>query len=199
MQQKRIVSKQQQERYDWDYRLVQLSLSGDETAWEMLYEKAYPLAIGTVYKADPCHMLCAEDVEEIAAEALLKCYQKREEFEARNLFSTWVGGFAKKITKQYQSKYHQRLKKEQTVYYESLPATADPLYIVLRKERNYYMWLALETMEEPGRSLFLWYQMDACTKAQARRRTGVKGQDMEEKAQRAILQYQRDFWHMYPG
>lgn len=195
----RIVSKQKQDRYDWDHRLVQLSLEGDEKAWEMLYDDAYAKARGAAYNADPYRILHAEDVEEIAREALEKCYQKREQFRPENLFSTWVGGFARNITKRYQGKYYRRFKKEQVIYYESLPENADPLRLLLRKERNYYMWLTLEMMEEPGRSLFMWYQLKDISKAQARKKAGIRNEDMEEAGRRAILQYRRDFWNIYPG
>lgn len=198
-QERRHVEEEQQLRYDHDYTLVQRSLSGDESAWEILYRRAFPIAKRTVHKFDPQQILTDEDAEDIATEALLCCYQKREKFELRCLFSTWAGGFVRNLTLNYRAKHYRRLQKQEIIFYESLPVAVDPLYIVLRKERNFYMWLALEGMDEVDRTVFMWHDMGQCSKTQARQMTGLRRSDMEEAAQKAQRQYCCNFWNAYPG
>lgn len=69
-----------------DMQLVDLSLSGNERAFENLVERYYLSVYGLSYKW--CRI--KEDAEEIAQEVFIKLTRKLNTFNSRSSFKTWL-------------------------------------------------------------------------------------------------------------
>lgn len=83
-----------------DTELVNLSLNGNEHAFENLVERHYPGVYGLSYKW--CRI--REDAEEIAQEVFIKLARKLNTFNSKSSFKTWLYRITINTAKDYYRK-----------------------------------------------------------------------------------------------
>ncbi|MBQ8894220.1 MAG: hypothetical protein IJ043_07415 [Clostridia bacterium] len=136
--------------WDYDYFLAQQVLTGDQDAWGMLYVKAYQRVhnyVNSICIREYIRYLDPGDIVDIAFE---KCYLKLGTFEGRSLFSTWVGGFCRRILRNeyrrhfVQSKYMLEIQNR----YMAEVSGYNPEAILIRKEQCYLAFCSLDATRQ---------------------------------------------------
>ena len=127
-----------------DYEQVQAILQGTEELWEPLYKSAYRSVQNCARQSDWQSFLSTQDYDDIADEAFALCYEHLDRYRGESRFSTWVGGYAKNITRNRCSRQQTRLRNKG--HLEDLArnqmATCDPYFVLLRYERDNCLWRA---------------------------------------------------------
>jgi len=78
-----------------DYKLVQIALSGDRLAYDVLYNKAFSYTYNYIRKIIYKDLISDDEISDITHEVLLKCFNKLYTYEGRASFTTWVCSYAK--------------------------------------------------------------------------------------------------------
>ena len=132
-----------------DYQLAQSALNGDMAAWETLYEKSVLWVPGAVEKADPQHCFSRWDYQDIADEALSRCYAQLERYQGLSQFHWWVLGYAKNILRNRRQAQLTRSRYQYLLAWaaDETSFRHDPLWILLRLERDQYLWDAFFQLE----------------------------------------------------
>ena len=186
-------------RWTRDYESVQKSLQGDTQAWDVLYLRAYDVVMRKVSWWNQENVLTAEDIQEIAEEALLRCYRKRSQFRAISMFSTWACGFAAYVTLDYKRKRYRQLMREGIYSYDPPEEWKDLDAYLIRKERDFCLWLAYDSLAYNHRILIGWRELEWYGKEEARKLTGIRRRDMEAECDRAVEMLGKRFHAVYRG
>lgn len=131
-----------------DYMLVQQYLHGSQSAWDTLYQQAYPGALRFLSKLPCMYYLCFDDKADILSESFLRCQMRADTFQGRSSFLTWVCGFIKYVALNIASK---RISEEQKMsalgyLHRAGNFTSSPETILLQQERDHYLWTAYRTL-----------------------------------------------------
>ncbi len=182
-----------EERREYDYRLVQHSLHGNERAWNELYRRAYPIVYRYAYqKAGNIH-----DAQDLASESLFRCYCKRDCYTQQALFSTWACGFVNYVALENARK---RTRWERR-WCPDLPWDyfGDPLDYVIAKERRRCLRLAYASLSEKHRTVIDWSTFHRYTQTEVRRKLDLSRSEMREQAVVASRVLRRRFLTVYEG
>lgn len=146
-------------QWEKDYMLIKESLNGNESAWDALYRKTYPLIRNYIRKISLSEYIRNNLADDIANEAFERCYKKRAIFEARSSFSTWVCGFARYIMLE-----HGRLYKTCYIYNCNieyyLPSAYEinsPELIAIKREQYKCLSIAFSMLSSYRRLLIMCY------------------------------------------
>lgn len=179
------IPKERREKWDHDHRLVQLSLQGNQGAWETLYRESLDAVQDTVRKTDWEKVLSVSEMEEIVQDAFARSYARRADFEGRSQFKTWVCGFAVKITLAYKRKKYSQLKKQRVYSYASEPSFPDLELNCILKERDFCLWLAFDSLSKRHRLLLSCYVLKWEEIRTVRRRLKISYKKMREELETA--------------
>lgn len=185
-QEENSVFVESNEKWAYDAHLVQLSLQGDTWAWECLYRDALPFAWTTVRECNREKVLSACDMEDIIQEAFIRCYERREAFEARSQFKSWVAGFVRKVALEYKRRRYDILLRQQTYSYRRLPDYLDPEYTCMVRESDFCLWLAFDSLTKRHRLLLSCYVLEWENKRDVREKLQISYQKMREEKERAV-------------
>lgn len=129
---------------DYDYALAKAALQGDDNAWDTLYEDSWQFVLRAARQADQCHLLASDDYKDVTEEAFEKCYEHLERYQGRSRFYRWVAGYVKNLIRgRYARK--QTVRRNQYLLeniVRSRLSQQDPLFILIRLERNQILWEA---------------------------------------------------------
>lgn len=190
---------EQRQKWAFDYRLVQLSLQGDEDAWNQLYRDALPFAWNTVRKCNQEKVLSDYDMEDIIQEAFVRCYERRACFEPRCLFRTWLCGFVTKVALEHKRKHYKHLIRQQVYSYRPEPSFPAPEYTCIVKESDFCLWLAFDSLTKNHRLLLACYVLDWESKHDVRQILHTSYQKMREENNRAIDIFKGRYITLYYG
>lgn len=133
-----------------DYEQVQEILQGDEDLWEQLYKNAYPIVHSCARQSDWKRLLLPQDYDDIVDEAFARCYEQLDRYRGESRFSTWVGGYAKNITRNRCARQQTYLRSKG--HLEDLArnqmTACDPYFVLLRYERDSCLWQAFFDLDE---------------------------------------------------
>lgn len=133
-----------------DYERVQEILQGVEGHWEQLYKNAYQSVQSCARQSDWKSLLLSQDYDDIADEAFARCYEHLDRYRGESRFSTWVGGYAKNITRNRCARQQTYLRNKG--YLENLArnqmAACDPYIVLLRYERDSCLWHAFFDLDK---------------------------------------------------
>lgn len=194
-----MTNAENQARRIRDFDLVQRSLQGDDRAWDTLYNGAYDVVLRKVRSGNREKVLTQEDMQEITEEALFRSYKKRKEFRAVSLFSTWACGFAAYVALEYKRKRYNQLAREYIYSYDPPADWTDMDAYLIRKERDFYLWLAYDSLTYNQRILIAWRVLKWYDQKEAQRLTGIRKQDMDAKCDKAVEVYSKRFHAVYRG
>ncbi len=190
--------------WEQDYALVQKTLSGDETAWKTLADSAGKKVLNVVIKTDIYHLLSREEQKDLAAEALLRCFERRALFDKRCRFSSWVCGYARFVTINFCKKRLTQLKQQS--HFENLAKAqmyvrSNPLTVLMAKERQSCVWLVLNAL--PARERMVVFESQFCQRrfADIGKMCGLtRGQVMYiyENSLELLKTYFNYFYHVVP-
>ncbi len=153
-----------------DYMLVQQYLNGNQDAWEILYQQAYPGALRFLRKLPCMYYLHLSDMKDILSESFLRCQMRANTFQGRSSFLTWVCGFVKYVALNAASR---RISDEQRVrtlgyLYQTNNFTSSPEKILLQKERDHFLWAAYHTLPQYHQVLIGYLVLKQCSYWEAR-------------------------------
>ena len=138
-----------------DFEQVQAILQGAEELWERLYKNAYRSVHSCARQSDWQSFLSAQDYDDIADEAFARCYEHLDRYRGESRFSTWVGGYAKNITRNRCSRQQTCLRNKG--HLEDLArnqmAACDPYFVLLRYERDNCLWRAFFDLDEADQEI----------------------------------------------
>lgn len=154
------IPKERREKWDYDHWLVELSLQGNQGAWETLYREALPFVWTAVRSSNRENTLSVEDMEEIVQDAFARSYVRRADFEGRSQFKTWVCGFAGNVVLEYKRKKYLQLKKQRVYSYAPEPSFPDPELNCILMESDFCLWLAFDSLSKRHRLLLLCYVLE---------------------------------------
>lgn len=127
-----------------DYQLAGEALRGSTEAWDTLYQEAHTAVLQNLPQFDDQHFFSHEDYHDIADEAFERCYGHLSRYQGLSRFRYWVLGYAKNIMldrrrrqmTQYRNQYLMQ------VMVSSQISASDPLCVLLRLERDRFLWEA---------------------------------------------------------
>ena len=92
------------------------------------------------------------EYREIADEAFARCYEQLERYQGRSRFSGWVGGYSKNITRTRCRQILTGMRYRRQLYERSTGRFMDwdPLWLLLRLERDACLWRAISDISETG-------------------------------------------------
>ena len=135
------------------YVLARQALSGDQEAWDTLYRHALEWVPGQVRRADLQHVFGPWDYQDITDEALSRCHAQLERYQGLSQFHWWVLGYAKNILRNRIERQHTHRRNQYLLNRaaDERSLCQDPLWLLLRLERDQYLWQAffqLETVDQ---------------------------------------------------
>lgn len=190
---------EQRQKWDFDYRLIQLSLQGDEDSWNDLYRDALPFAWNTVRKCNQERVLSEYDMEDIIQEAFVRCYERRAWFEPRSLFRTWLCGFVTKVALEYKRKHYKHLIRQRMYSYRPESSFPPPEYACIIKESDFCLWLAFDSLTKKHQLLLSCYVLGWESKHDVRQILHTTYSKMREENNRAINIFKRRYVTLYYG
>lgn len=138
-----------------DYRLAFEALHGAAGAWDALYEEAYPFVLREVKRFDDRHFFADGDHEEITDEAFERCYEQLERYQGLSRFQRWVLGYAKNIMRNRRRRQLTARRNQYLMWTmeASRKGSLDPLYILIRLERDQCLWSAFYQLPDPDQTI----------------------------------------------
>ncbi len=132
-----------------DYETARRILAGEAELWGDLSAGAETAARSAAIAADPQRLLSPGDYQEIAAEAMARCYAQLERYEGRSRFRRWVCGYAKNLTRNRCSRQltAQRNQHLLRAAVRERGLCLDPLQILIRLERDQSLWAAFYALD----------------------------------------------------
>lgn len=189
-------------RREQDYQKVQAFLeSGDRLLWEELYADAYQTAYRCAENADFRQLLGEADYREITDEAFAKCCEQLDRYRGWSRFSTWVGGYSKNITRNRCRKVLTGLRYRRELYEASTGRMIgwDPLWVLLRLERDSCLWEALGDISEESRQMLEAIALEKLPPRTAARELGMTQKELKERLEAACNVVRRRFLRYYSG
>lgn len=186
-------------KWDYDHWLVQLSLQGNQGAWETLYREALPVVRGVVRDCNRERVLSTEDMEEIVQDAFSRSYARRADFEGMSQFKTWVCGFVRKIALEYKRKKYSQIKKQRIYSYAAELSFPDPELNCILKESDFCLWLAFDSLSKRHRLLLSCYVLEWEDVKAVRQYLGTSYRKMREELETAKRVLRNRYLSLYYG
>ncbi len=183
-----------------DYLLVQRFLSGDTSAWNILYRQSYPVVLRFLRHQNMVRFLISCDVSDILSEAFLRCQAYAHRFQGRSRFSTYVCGFARYVALEMVRKQISTDRKTVNLLVLCCPdhLTATPEDILICRERDQCLWTAYHALSPRHQVLIGYLVLERNTYHEARRATGLRFKaEMETELPQALYFLKQFFLKLY--
>ena len=133
--------------------LLEAARMGDQEACDTLYRHALEWVPGQVRRADLQHVFGPWDYQDITDEALSRCHAQLERYQGLSQFHWLVLGYAKNILRNRIERQHTHRRNQYLLNRaaDERSLCQDPLWLLLRLERDQYLWQAffqLETVDQ---------------------------------------------------
>lgn len=177
-----------------DERLLERCGTGDQAAFQALYERHHRMIYNLVYRMLGNHA----DAEEVLPEVFVRVWTKAAEFRAQSRVSTWIYRIAANMAMdRLRSGRHTR-----EVFWEDLPpqerampdhtdTVEGPEHAVLRHEDQRLLADAIARLGEEDRLLVTLYHLQDCTYAEMEAVTGITTTNIKSKLFRARRRLRR--------
>ncbi len=142
-------------RREQDHQQVQRILAGEEALWEPLYEEARAKVLWAARSTDYQRLLSEYEYQEITDEAFMRCYVQLDRYEGRSRFAYWVCGYARNLTRNRCSRRLTQLRNQKLLEDAARDRGiyCDPLWIMIRLEREECFWAAFFALESTDREI----------------------------------------------
>jgi DNA-directed RNA polymerase specialized sigma24 family protein len=184
---------------EYDYRLVRCSLDGDESAWEILYRDAYSLARWEACRCNGERIFTEPELADIVEEAFLRCWRRRADYLPVSRFATWLSGFVRYVALEEKRKRYCELSAYRRYSYAEPRSMPSPWCVIIRKERDFCLWLAFDSLSRVHRIILGCYVLAWYTPKEAKRQTGMSQADMQAEMEIAVRILRRRFLAAYCG
>ena len=146
-------------------------------------------------------LLGEADYREITDEAFAKCCEQLDRYRGWSRFSTWVGGYSKNITRNRCRKVLTGLRYQRELYEASTGRMIswDPLWVLLRLERDSCLWEALGDISEESRQMLEAIALEKLPPRTAARELGMTQKELKERLEAVCNVVRRRFLRYYGG
>lgn len=152
-----IVSELYMGRKEQDFDMARRILQGETELWTALCQGAEAEALYAARGTDANGLLPPHEYEEIAQEALGRCYDQLDRYQGRSRFIYWVRAYARHLTLNHCARQRTRMRNKRLLEAAAREQGrySDPLCVLLRLERDRALWAAVDTLDPVDREILL--------------------------------------------